>query len=120
MIAIIDSGSTKADWVITDGTKISSYNTPGMNPNFINRQNVIEIISNGILKHISASDVHKVYFYGAGCSSIEQNKIISDAFGNVFINAGIYVDHDTHGAVISTCGNDEGIACIIGTGSNSV
>ncbi len=120
MIAIIDSGSTKADWIFTDGQKTSALNTIGMNPNFINEQEIIRIVNDGIIKFISAKDIKKIFYFGTGCSSKEQKKIIFDALSKLFLNAQILVEHDIMGAVIATCGNDEGIACIIGTGSNSV
>jgi len=120
MIAIIDSGSTKADWVITDGKKTTNLNTAGMNPNFINKQDVIKIVSEGVTNRINAREIDKIYYFGTGCSSDLQKKIISDALASLFTNASIMVDHDIHGAVIATCGDEEGIACIIGTGSNSV
>ena len=91
-----------------------------MNPNFINGEEVIKIINNGIIKNVSPKDVRKIFYFGTGCSSKEQKKIISDALSQLFLNAQISVDHDITGAVLATCGNEEGIACIIGTGSNSV
>ena len=120
MIAIIDSGSTKADWIFTDGQKTLAFNTIGMNPNFINEQEVSRIIKDSIIKSVSAKEIQKVFYFGTGCSGIEQKKIISNALLKLFINAKILVEHDIMGAVIATCGKEEGIACIIGTGSNSV
>lgn len=120
MIAIIDSGSTKADWVITDGKKSALLSTAGMNPNFINGNEVKRIVTEGILSKISPGEISKIYYFGTGCSSELQKKIISDALSALFTKADVVVDHDIHGAVIATCGNEEGIACIIGTGSNSV
>jgi glucosamine kinase len=120
MIAIIDSGSTKADWVITDGKQTTNLSTAGMNPNFIDTKEVIRIISDGITNKISPGTINRIYYFGTGCSSDVQRKIISDALSHLFKKASVSVDHDIHGAVIATCGKDEGIACIIGTGSNSV
>jgi glucosamine kinase len=120
MIAIIDSGSTKADWVVTDGKEHIILSTAGMNPNFINGEEVKRIVSEGILSKISPVDISNIHYFGTGCSSALQKKIISDALESLFPKADVLVDHDIHGAVLATCGNDEGIACIIGTGSNSV
>ena len=120
MIAIIDSGSTKADWIFTDGKINKNLTTVGMNPNFISSDEVLKIIDDGIVKFITVDEVKKIFYFGTGCSSKEQKKKISDALSKLFINAKIEVEHDIMGAVIATCGNDEGIACIIGTGSNSV
>ena len=120
MIAIIDSGSTKADWIFTNGQINNALTTVGINPNFINEEEAIRIINDGIIKYIPAQEVKKIYFFGSGCSSVEQKKIISNALTKIFQNAKVTVEHDIAGAVLSTCGNEEGIACIIGTGSNSV
>lgn len=120
MIAIIDSGSTKADWIFTNGRSSNTLTTAGINPNFVNEEEASRIINEGVVKFIPAKDIQKIYFFGSGCSSVEQKKIISNALTNLFINAQIIVEHDITGAVLATCGNDEGIACIIGTGSNSV
>ena len=120
MIAIIDSGSTKADWIFTNGQKTNALTTVGINPNFVNEEEAIRIINDGIVKYIPAQEVKKIYFFGSGCSSVEQKKIISNALTKIFQNAKVTVEHDIAGAVLATCGNEEGIACIIGTGSNSV
>ncbi len=120
MIAIIDSGSTKADWVFTNGHSTNALTTVGINPNFVNEPEAYRIINDGVVKFISAPDIQKIYFFGSGCSSVEQKKIISNTLTKLFKNALVKVEHDITGAVLATCGNDEGIACIIGTGSNSV
>ena len=75
MIAIIDSGSTKADWTFTDGKKSNEFSTIGMNPNFINGEDVIKIINNGIIKNVSPKDVRKIFYFGTGCSSRNKKKL---------------------------------------------
>ena len=120
MITIIDSGSTKADWIFTNGRSTNALTTVGINPNFVNEEDAFRIINDDVVKFIPATAIQKIYFFGSGCSSVEQKKIISNALTRLFKNAEIKVEHDITGAVLATCGNDEGIACIIGTGSNSV
>jgi N-acetylglucosamine kinase-like BadF-type ATPase len=120
MIAIVDSGSTKADWVFLEGNKIVRLNTYGMNPFFRSEYEILTVLNNNVINNLPATDVKEVYFYGAGCSGDEQKKTVSKAFEKVFINAKMNVDIDIMGAVLSTCGNQPGISCIIGTGSNSV
>lgn len=61
----------------------------------------------------------EIYFYGTGCSNIENINIIKDALKKIFPKARIKVDHDLIGAAKALCGNEKGIACILGTGSNS-
>jgi hypothetical protein len=63
--------------------------------------------------------VQHVFFYGAGASHPSRNAVIEEALKRVFTHAEITVDHDLTGAVYATCGDEPGIACIMGTGSNS-
>jgi hypothetical protein len=67
----------------------------------------------------TAPAVEHVFFYGAGASHESRNEIVAEALRRVFTNAQVVVDHDLTGAVYATCGDDPGIACILGTGSNS-
>ncbi len=60
-----------------------------------------------------------MYFYGSGCSTIEKCSVVQSALNQLFPNANVIVNHDLDGAAIALCGNQKGIACILGTGSNS-
>lgn len=120
MILVADSGSTKCDWLLClPGATRESFRTMGFNPVFHTSDKVAEEILKHpeLVKHSSA--VTAVYFYGAGCSTSKRNKVISDALCKVFSNSNITVGHDMEGAAIATCGDKPGIACILGTGSNS-
>jgi len=64
-------------------------------------------------------DVVEVFFYGSGCSSLEKNQIVIDALRPIFANANLHIRHDLEAAAVATLGDKSGIACIIGTGSNS-
>lgn len=119
MILIIDSGSTKADWIFTDGKIKKLFTSPGMNPYFLKEAEIVSMIKKNI-KGINFKSIAKVFFYGAGCSSTELKSIVANAFKKVFTAAKIIIDHDILGAVLATCGKEEGISCIIGTGCNSV
>ena len=120
MLLVADSGSTKCDWVFTDGSeKRSTYHTMGFNPFF----HPTDLIESEIRKNTElaalATQVKFVYFYGAGASHPSRNIIEEEALKRVFTQAEITVDHDLTGAVYATCGDEPGIACIMGTGSNS-
>lgn len=119
MILIIDSGSTKADWIFTDGKTKKLFTSPGMNPYFLKEDEIVRMIKKNITG-INFKTIVKVFFYGAGCSGKELNGIVAGAFKRVFTTAKVTVDHDILGAVLATCGKEEGISCIIGTGCNSV
>lgn len=121
MIVVADSGSTKCDWIVIrpDGEYIRT-NTMGFNP-FFHSSSLIEreLLNNPILNEVR-NEVSEVYFYGAGCSSEARNAVVADGLKGVFpmVNT-IKVDHDLTGAALATAKDEPGIACIIGTGSNS-
>ena len=117
MIIIAESGSTKTNWLTTNK---ELYETIGFNPMFFSSDNIYdELIRNdGLLK--LREKVSEVFFYGASCSSDDRKQIVFDALKRYFINVtNIKVNHDMDAAAFSTCGGKPGIACILGTGSNS-
>lgn len=119
MLLVADSGSTKADWLAAENGKITgSFSTMGFNPFFHDAKLVVtELNKNKAMKKI-AKEVKEVFFYGAGCSSNARNKIIKDGLKKFFSNAKVLVDHDMLGAALSACHNNNGLVCILGTGSN--
>lgn len=119
MILVADSGSTKCDWVLLNEGKQVAYFTIGFNPLFHDAHFIeSEIRKNAELLAVS-DQVTEVYYYGASVSSPDRKAIVALALGNIFQHAAITVDHDMVGSVYATCGSEPGIACIIGTGSNS-
>jgi glucosamine kinase len=122
MIVVADSGSTKTDWVFidTEGGKTFTIKTVGFNPYFQST----DFIYQTIVKEFGANieilpAVKEVFYYGAGCSSPEKNEIVALALKRLFGNATVEVQHDMIAASRATLKNEPGIACIIGTGSNS-
>lgn len=122
MIVVADSGSTKTDWVFidTEGGKTFTLKTVGFNPYFQST----DVIYQTIVKEFGANieilpDVKEVFYYGAGCSSPEKNEVVALALKRLFSNAAIEVQHDMIAASRATLKNEPGIACILGTGSNS-
>lgn len=116
---IADSGSTKAEWCLLDGNKKKLFITQGLSPYFLSSEQIEYIITHELqpkMKHIVPAEV---YFYGTGCSNPDNVKIVKKAIGRVFPGAKIAVDHDLMGAAKALCGNEKGVACILGTGSNS-
>jgi len=120
MILIADSGSTKADWKILYASgEISEQHTRGFNP-FIQNSEAIE---SGLMEDfddsLEKSKVEVVYYYGAGCSDDDRNSIVEVALKKIFPNAKITVNHDLLASARAVCGTEAGVACILGTGSNS-
>lgn len=120
MLLVADSGSTKADWLLYDGTDVKGpFHTMGFNPFFHTTDFVYEkLLSEPAMLKLRA-DVTEVKFFGAGCSSKERNEVIAAGLRLFFTNADVLVEHDLLACALATCGNEPGIACIIGTGSNS-
>ncbi|MFM7667937.1 MAG: N-acetylglucosamine kinase [Bacteroidota bacterium] len=120
MITIIESGSTKADWLIIDEDKRFQHHTIGFNPFFHSSEFVRRNLENDSFLANWFSKSGEIYFYGAGCSSTELQEIIKTGIKSVFKNAVVEVDHDLSAAGLSVYRGNDVIACIIGTGSNSV
>lgn len=121
MIAIVDSGSTKADWVFIPGQGGEIHlQTRGINP-FLHSPGLIEEMLREDLGHRlpTIGLVEKVYFYGAGCSDAKRCENMSEGLSRIFTQATMYVEHDLLAAARATCLMEPGIACILGTGSNS-
>lgn len=119
MIIIVESGSTKSDWVAIDGDIKKSFKTIGLNPYFHNEKDVQEAICSTPGLAELAPFVSKIHFYGAGCSAAHLNVIIQRGIENVFTNAKVSVDHDLLACAYATYEGRPQISCILGTGSNS-
>lgn len=120
MLLIADSGTSKTDWILADHGKESlMFRTPGLNPFFINEKEMVKILNqHGQDMFRFAADIKEIYFFGAGCSNPDRREVVSNALSHFFGNAFISVDSDLQGSVFATCGEEPGICCVIGTGSN--
>lgn len=119
MFIVVESGSTKADWmVVDDGVKIA-YNTKGFNPYFHNKEDILLELNDHLELDLIKDKVEQLYFYGAGCSSPQLNQIIKKGLAAFFTKAEIHVNHDLAASAYACFGGKPEIACILGTGSNS-
>ncbi|MFZ1807279.1 MAG: N-acetylglucosamine kinase [Cyclobacteriaceae bacterium] len=119
MILIADSGGSKLDWrILSDDGKIDQANGPGFNPYYQPASDLQNSIKENLLPQLSGK-VKEIYFYGAGVSSPNNQEIVKSVIAQFFNEARIEINLDLLGAARSLCGNEEGIACILGTGSNS-
>ncbi|MFZ1527783.1 MAG: N-acetylglucosamine kinase [Ferruginibacter sp.] len=118
-VLIADSGSTKAEWCLIDGNKKKIILTQGLSPYFVTGLQVEQVLKESVVPKLRNNLPAAVYFYGTGCSNLTNVKIIRNAIKAVFKEAGVFVDHDLMGAARALCGKEKGIACILGTGSNS-
>ncbi|MPS73321.1 MAG: ATPase [Chryseobacterium sp.] len=121
MIAIVDGGSTKCDWVIleNDGTEVLKTETVGFNPNIIKPELItVEVEKNQAL--IKFKDyLENIFFYGSGCGTPENRLIVEREIQKVFNNAQIRVKEDLLAAAYAAYRGVPAIVCILGTGSNA-
>lgn len=117
---LADSGSTKTDWCLTqDGNPILQQQTQGINPVYQSEREIECCIQSELLPALNGKYPQALYFYGAGCTPALTGKM-SHILRRVLCPEGtIEVCSDMVGAARSLLGGQEGIACILGTGSNS-
>ena len=116
---IADSGSTKAEWCLIDGKKKKTFYTQGLSPYFLSTEQIQKILEQELKTKMKQVEPDEVFFYGTGCSNPNNVILVKKAIQKVFKKAKISVDHDLMGAAKALCGKEKGIACILGTGSNS-
>lgn len=116
---IADSGSTKTEWCLVNGKKKIYVETQGLSPYFLSESQVKDILEKELVSKLKKQQPEEIYFYGTGCSNPANVKLISNAIKSVFKGAKVAVDHDLMGAAKALCGTEKGVACILGTGSNS-
>ncbi len=122
MILIADSGATKTDWVFGDSvTGSQPIHTQGINPFHLTEQEIRLIIFEQLVGQLpfSPENISHIFFYGAGCTP-EKSAGILRSLNDLFPSChAIEVQSDLLGAARALCKNQKGIACILGTGSNS-
>ena len=121
MILIADGGSSGIKWcLLNNADKIMEFDTTGMNPVMLSTDDMAQRIAEEVAPQIEnhLADIDHIYYYGAGCRG-DYNRAVEKALKRTFANAAIEVDSDMVGAAKAVCGDNPGIACILGTGSNS-
>ena len=123
MILIADSGSTKCRWcLMTANGQSSEFLTDGINPLFQTSDAMRNSISNQLLPQMApllwAGTLTHIFFYGAGCIP-EKIPFVEKALQAVFKKAEVHVASDMLAAARGLLGCEKGVACILGTGSNS-
>ena len=120
MIAIADSGSSKTDWVfLSSNAAPIPATTAGFNPVYHNSRQIREELSNSFRDLDFLTQVKKVFFYGSGCWDEKRAGIIIEGIQPFLPQAQFFIEHDLLGAARAACGENPGITCILGTGSNS-
>lgn len=119
MILLADSGSTKTDWALArNGSLVKQITTEGINPFFQTEEEISRIVHERLMPALDGAMPHEVHFYGAGCAFPEKNRLVEQAITR-HLPVPVEIGSDLLGAARSLCGRRPGIACIMGTGSNS-
>ena len=116
---IADSGATKAEWCLVKDNKRKTIFTQGISPYFLSTAQIKELVENELMPHIRKASVTDIFYYGTGCANPTNAKSVKKALQQVFQGAAVTVNHDLMAAARSLCQHQKGIACILGTGSNS-
>ena len=121
MIAIVDGGSTKCDWVILENTGKVSQKTEsvGFNPNIISADLIPQEIEKNPHLFLIKNQLDYVYFYGSGCGTAENALLVETQLQKVFPYAKVTVKEDLTAAAYAAYKGKPAIVCILGTGSNS-
>ena len=118
-VLIADSGSTKTQWCLLTGNKKKMISTQGISPYFLNDETLGKILSDELLPQTGKIEIDEIFYYGTGCSNLVNISLVKRGLKKIYPGAAIKVDHDLLGAAKALCGDEKGIACILGTGSNS-
>ena len=120
MKLIADSGSTKTHWsLIENASIIKNIFTKGINPFYQSEDEIALELESNLLPELKGINIEQIFFYGAGCSFPEKKALVINALGRYFNGVSIEVESDLLGAARSLFLENKGIACILGTGSNS-
>lgn len=117
---LADSGSTKTDWCLVEGgTEVLRVETGGTNPFFQTPERIGQEIDTALLPRLGTYAIRSVFFYGAGCAFPDKIETVRGVLATRFPEARVEVGSDMTAAARALCGRRRGIACILGTGSNS-
>jgi N-acetylglucosamine kinase-like BadF-type ATPase len=119
MLLIADSGSTKTEWCLVNAETrmFTTYQTTGINPLYQDKESIHQLLQHEY--PLPVGTLHNIYFYGAGCINNQVKDMMQKILGEHFRCPSVTVHSDLMAAARSLCQNHEGIACILGTGSNS-
>lgn len=118
-ILIADSGATKTEWRLVASYETDIITTEGLNPYYHTPESIRKVLDEDLKPNTEAESVEQIYFYGAGCDSAEKEHLLQQALEECFSSAQAHVYHDLLGAARACFLDQPGIACILGTGSNS-
>lgn len=116
---IADSGATKCEWCLLAADKKKKIITQGISPYFLSAEQIVDLLQKELLPKLKGIEVDEVYYYGTGLSNPNNVKTVKTAMKRLFPGSSLEATHDLMAAARALCGNQKGVACILGTGSNS-
>lgn len=116
---IADSGATKCEWCLLVADKRKKIITQGISPYFLNAEQIVDLLQKELVPKLKGIQVDEIYYYGTGLSNPNNVKTVRTALKRLFPGTSIEATHDLMAAARALCGNQKGVACILGTGSNS-
>lgn len=119
MQLIIDSGSTKCDWVYLSEDTSVSFETMGLNPLYHTAEKIEAVVQENQALYALRDRVSSIHFYGAGCATDSLKSVVEEGLKRVFSNAKIQIESDLMATIYATFRGEPAISCILGTGSNA-
>ncbi|MBK6826231.1 MAG: N-acetylglucosamine kinase [Chitinophagaceae bacterium] len=116
---IADSGATKAEWCLLGAGRKRTIITQGISPYFLNTAQIITLLEQELQPKLRNVSIDAIHYYGTGCANPVNAKSVKKALQKVLPGAKVNVTHDLMAAARALCGHEKGLACILGTGSNS-
>lgn len=118
-ILIVESGSTKTDWCLVHKTGKPTYTkTSGINPLLQSKEDMVHTLQSELKINLKKQQPEKIFYYGAGISNKQLQDKVTSVLKHYFSVKNIEVQSDILGAARSLSGNNKGMVCILGTGSN--
>lgn len=116
---IADSGATKCEWCLVNNGEKKTFFTTGISPYFLDKNQIVELLQKKLLPQLEKAEVNELFFYGTGLGNLNNISIINEALKELFPSAKVEAETDLMAAARALCGNEKGMVCILGTGSNS-
>lgn len=114
---IADSGATKAEWCLINGKATKTFFTQGLSPYFLSSSQISGVIEKELRSKLRKTEPAEIHFYGTGCHSPANARLVKKAIEKVFPKAKVDVTHDLMAAARSLNQHNKGLACNLGTGS---
>ncbi|MDN3586291.1 hypothetical protein QWY86_06405 [Pedobacter aquatilis] len=119
MIAVVYSGSRTAFWKLTqNGEVVAHCNTTGINPCFVDKKTILQILNKKVALVNNAENIKKIYFFAAGASSTDRKEELAKTLSSFFRYSKVVVENDLFGAAKAVCYNKTGIVSMLGSGAN--